>query len=257
MRKMLLFGLMILLLSSCGTGTFQVPKQDYQAKVQVLGVVPLLLDRQAPLDYPQREALYDLLVRSNAGKHEQLVTRLKAKKGYFDVRSLSGSADLLEMSLLAGERPRDEVGRPTGYLFNPEAVDELARRNVVDALLVVIFTGGKVEETRRSRNLLESLNTGYNDVLVTAAVIDRQGQPLWTMAGKDSFQAMTLQYADFDEAYYNRTDQVEVKNIRLSGIEPLLMPAPESAEQATVPKLYERLFDQIAAGISPGLLGSL
>lgn len=257
MKKCLIYGLFLVLLSSCGSGTFQVSKQDYQTKVQVLGVVPLLIDRQASFNYPQKEALLDLLARSNGAKHEELVEKLKGKKGYFDVRALPGSAELLSMSLLSGELPRNKFGRPEGYRFNPDAVAELARRNVVDALLVVVFSGAKVEETRRARNLLESLTTGFTDVLVTAAVIDSAGRPLWKMAGADSYQALVLQYADFDEAHFNRTEQVQVKNIRLSGIEPLFEEIPGRDDRGKLPKLYERLFNRIVSGISPGLLDSL
>ncbi len=235
MKKLLIYSLVLILLCSCGSGTFQVPKQEYQTKVQVLGVLPLLIDRQANLDYPQKEAIYDLLTRSNLGKHERLVELLKGEKGYFDVRAISADAELLENSLLASELPP----------------------NVDDALLVVVFTGAKVQEIRRSRNLLESLTTGYSDVLATATVIDRNGQTLWQMAGADSFQALILQYADFDEAYFNRTEQVQVKNINFAGIEPLLAEEPDKSGQDRLPKLYQQLFNQIVTGISPGLLDGI
>lgn len=257
MKRLLCCLVLVALLSSCGWGTFQVPKQEFQTKVQVLGVLPLLVDRSAPLDYPQKEALFDLLERTNLGKQKILVDRLKEKKGYFDVRSISGNPELLKLSLLAKRKPVDKFGRPQGYVYNPADVAELARRNVVDALLLVVFSGAQVKETRRSRTLLETLQTTYNDLLVTAAVVGRDGRVLWKMSGDDSFQLLPLQYPDFDEAYYNRTDRVQLKYISQAGIERALEEKPDSSGKPQLPEPYKRLFSRIVSSISPSLLDSL
>ena len=252
MRKSILYGF-LLLLAGCSWGQYQIPKQDYQEKVQVLGVLPLLVDTAAHFEYPQKESLFDLLQRSVVGKQEILVEQLRNEKGYFDVRSLAGNSELLSRSLLAGEFPADEAGRPKGYQFNRQAVAELASRNVVDALLVVVLSGAQVEETRRSRTLLESLKARYNDIMATAVVVDSNGQILWELTGSDAFRAVLLQYADFDEAYYNRTDLVEVKNITMAGVERALDESGEGKEPRRLPKMYDELFDRIVSGISPGL----
>ncbi len=256
MKRWLLYSL-LLLLAGCSWGKFQVSKQDYQEKVQVLGVLPLVIDTAAHFEYPQKEPLLDLLSRSSAGKHELLVERLRDKKGYFDVRPLSGSPDLLALSLLTGANSPDKNGRPLGYQFNQQSIAELAQRNVVDALLVVVFSGAQITETRRSRTKFESLTTRYNDVMATATVIDRNGQVLWELVGGDAVRAVLLQYADFDEAYYNRTDQVHVKNIGLAGIEKTLDERSEEKKKARLPRMYDQLFDRIVSGLSPGLLDSL
>lgn len=257
MKRWFCCGLLLLLVVGCSSGSFQIPKQEYQSKVQVLGVLPILLDRAGPFEYPQKEALLDLLLRSANGKYEELVMRLKDKKGYFDVRMLSGNAELIGMSLLAGENPRNAKGQPEGYRYDPQAVAELARQNVVDALLVVVISGAQVKETRRSRTMLETLETSYNDILATAEVVARDGQVLWQLNGDDSYQLLMLQYADFDEAYYNHTDLVRLKNIQLSGIEKVLDETPGKAEQPRLPEKYDKLFDRIVSGISPGLFDSL
>lgn len=255
MKKWLVY-VVVLLLAGCGWGSYQVPKQDYQEKVQVLGVLPLLIDTAAPFDYPQKQTLFDLLRRSVDGRHELLVEQLREKKGYFDVRSLEGDSELLALSLLAGEKPADLAGRPQGYRYNQQSVAELARQNVVDALLIVVFSGDQIEETRRSRNLLESLKTTYNDIMATAAVVDRNGQVLWEMVGRDAVRAVLLQYADFDEAHYNKTDLVLVKNIGLAGVEKTLAETDSEGKQK-LPTTYKKLFSRIASSISPGLLDSL
>ena len=256
MRKWFLLGLLFWL-AGCSWGQYQIPKQDYQAKVQVLGVMPLLLDRGAHFEYPQKQLLLDHLGRSIVGKHEVLVERLRQKKGYFDVRAISGDSGLLAVSLLSNEKPVAEDGRPQGYQFNRQAVAELAERNVADALLIVVLAGAQIEETRRSRTLLESLETRYNDIMATAVVVDRQGQVLWELTGNDAFRAVLLQYTDFDEAHYNRTDSVQVKNISLAGIERALDEAPNEDGTTRLPGMYDKLFDRIVSGISPSLLDSL
>ncbi|HEY5673077.1 MAG TPA: hypothetical protein VIR78_05190 [Malonomonas sp.] len=257
MVRVISFGLLLLVLSGCGAGKFQLSKQEYQAKVQVLGVLPLLVDRAAPLAYPQGEAVYDLLTRANVGKYEELVAQLKKKKGYFDVRGLPDGGDLLTMSLLSGTQPVDAQGRPYRFAFNQETITELTQRYVVDALLIVVFSGAQVDENRRSRNLMESLRTSYTDVLATAAVVGRDGKILWQLNGADSYQALPLQYADFDEAYYNRTNQVQVKNISLAGVERMFVGDPGKKGPPNASKMYAELFGRISSGISPGLLDVL
>lgn len=249
MKKSWIYFLVVLVMSGCSWGQYTVPKQDYQAKVQVLGVLPLLVDSGAFFEYPQKETLLDLVARSTEGQQDRLVARLRAEKGYFDVRALPGNPGMLAMSVLAGEQPRSEDGRPNGYVFNSQSVAELAERNVVDALLVVVVAGAQVKEKRRSRTLLESLDTTYNDILATAAVIDRSGKVLWQLTDSDAVRILLLQYADFDEAYYNRTDLVKVKNIGIPGLEKAL----EGEEDGDPPKAYQKLFDRIVSGITPGL----
>jgi len=257
MRKLLYCSLLIIFLSGCVSGEYQIPKQEYQAKVQVLGVLPLLVDYNSPLNYPQKDTLYDILARSTNGKHEILVEQLKKKKGYFDVRSLPASPELTALSLLSAGSPHDEAGWPRGYALDAATISEMARQNVVDAVLVVVFSGEQIEETRRSRTKLETLTTRFNDVRTTAAVIDRNGQLLWQLAGKESFQALVLQYADFDEAYFNKTDLVRVKNVSLSGIERALDEDPDKDGVTELPAMYADLFSEITSGISPSLLDSL
>lgn len=257
MKKMLGFLFLIVFLAGCTSGTFKVPKKEYQTRVQVLGVLPLLVDYNSPLNYPQKDNLFNILASSVSGKHELLVKQLKEEKGYFDVRSLSISPELTALSLLSAGTPHDESGWPQGYVFDAATVAEMARQNVLDAVLVVVFSGEEVNETRRSRTKLETLETRYSQIVATAAVIDREGEILWTLAGEDSFQALPLQYPDFDEAYYNKTDLVRLKNINLSGVEQALDEASSKDGEMALPKIYKKLFSEISAGISPRLFDGL
>ncbi len=257
MKKILCCLFFAVFLAGCSSGTFQLPKKEYQTRVQVLGVLPLLVDYNSSLDYPEKDSLFNMLANSASDKHKILVEQLRNKKGYFDVRPLSANPELTALSLLSSGSPHNELGWPQGYPFDAATVSEMARKNVLDAILVVVFSGEQVQEVRRSRTKLETLETRYSQILATAAVIDRDGRLLWSLAGEDSFQALTLQYPDFDEAYYNKTDLVRVKNISLSGVEKALAEGSDKDGEPALPKMYKKLFAEIVGGISPSILDPL
>ena len=255
MKRMFLVIVILLFLGACSSGTYNIPKREYQSRVQVLGVVPILIDSR-PIKYPHSDEVYNLLKTSAQNKHYHLTEQLRAKKGYFDVRPLDINPDMTALSLLAGGATHDDMGRPLGYQFDPATVSALARQNVVDALLVVVFSGEQIEENRRSRTKLESLRTSYSSIQATAKVIDRDGKILWELTGADSYMAVNLQYPDFDEAHFNLTNQVHVKNISVAGAERIISDGekPDTAEPS---RMYRELFSTIAGAISPGLLDSL
>ena len=257
MGRFLFCILLILILTGCGSGKYNIPKQEYQTKVQVLGVLPLLVDYNSTLVYPEKEILFDVLTQSARGKHEHLVKLLKEEKGYFDVRMLKASPKLTALSLIGAGSSHDKNGWPQGYAVDAATVAEIARQNVLDAVLIVVFSAERINETRRSRTKLESLKTVYSEVLATAAVVDRSGNELWQLAGTDSYRALVLQYADFDEAYYNRTNIVQVKNVSMAGVERVLNEADDKNGIKVLPEVYTDLFTEISSGISPSLLDSL
>lgn len=254
MKKILAGLLILLLLSACSSGTYNISKREYQSRVQVLGVVPILVDSR-PMNYPHSAEVYHLLKSSAQNKHYLLTEQLRAKKGYFDVRPLDINPDMTALSLLAGGGTYDDIGRPLGYQFDTATVAALTRQNVVDALLVVVFSGEQIEETRRSRTRLESLRTTYSSIQATARVVDRDGKILWELTGPDSYLAVNLQYPDFDEAHFNHTNQVQVKNISVAGAEHTITDGEGGAAEPS--RMYRELFSKLASAISPGLLDSL
>ena len=256
MKRILAVVVILLFLGGCSSGTYNIPKREYQSRVQVLGVVPVLVDTGRTTNYPHTGEVYNLLRESAHNTHYQLAEQLRAKRGYFDVRTLDINPDLTALSLLAGGSRHDDAGRPLGYRLDPATVSELTRRNVVDALLIVVFSGEQIEENRRSRTRLESLRTTYSSIQATAVVIDRDGKILWELTGDDSFMAVNLQYPDFDEAHFNRTNLVHVKNISLEGARRIITDgAGENSDQLS--RMYRELFGKVVSAISPGLLDSL
>ena len=254
--RYLAVGLTILLLAACSGGTFHLSKKEYQQQVKTLGVLPLLVDTGSSVQHPQREAVFRLLQQHNAGKEEKLVELLRASKAYFDIRPVSGNPALLYRQLISGSQLAGETGTLyRSYQFNAAGAASLARDAVVDALLVVVLNGLDKVEKRWDRTLVDYLETSYNSIQVTAFVIMPDGQLVWEYPGRGSEKFLDLQYPDFDEAYYNKTDEVRVKFITVPGLDRTLGEQSSGVfSSEEYPKPYRDLFKSLAAALKPGLI---
>jgi len=252
MRRLLLASLLpLMLLTACGGGVYHLPRQDYQQQLKTLGVLPLLVDRGQAVRYPDPERLYALLADEVRGHEQQLVERLRKKKAYFDVRQITGSPDALALSLLAGSTTGED-GRH--YRFDPAGVAAVAADHVVDGLLVVVLYGAERLETRRDRNLISYLDASYATIRARVAVLKADGTLAWEYPVREGYKFLDLEYPDFDEAYYNKTDQVKVKPITLEGLRRTLEEQESGLfSQSEYPKLFERLFDDLVSALEPGL----
>ncbi|MEZ4484626.1 MAG: hypothetical protein R2864_08525 [Syntrophotaleaceae bacterium] len=218
MVRAVVLGLLIVSLSACGGAGFKIDKQEYRQRVRTLGVVPLLVDGNSHLEHPRAQEVVGLLRRSSAGQHQNLVEFLKHKKGYFDVRPVAGDAPTLFGRLVQGRVKQDgDRGTYYHYSFNARAVAELSQRHSTDALLVVILNGVERSEKRWNPSRLTYLEAPYNSILVTAAVIMPNGEIVWESPGGEAF--LELQYPAFEEAYFNKADEVAVTFITLEGLE--------------------------------------
>jgi hypothetical protein len=245
----------ILLLAGCG-GFFKVPQAEYRQKVQTLGVVPLLVDGDSVVTHPEREAVVELLRRHSLDRHLRLIDLLKEQKGYFDVRPVEGNPRELFRSLVESDELRGagkDVNRH--YDFNSRAAFDLAQQNVVDALLVIILHGEERHARRWDRRHLAYLEAPYNEILATAAVVIPSGEVVWEYPGAADGAFLFLQYPDFDEAFYNRSDEVKIKYISLAGLDRTLGESDRSLfGRTTFPARYRELFESVAAALKPGLL---
>ncbi len=241
-------------LAACGAGSFKVDKEEYRQQVRTLGVVPLLVDGTAPLKHPQSREIVALMRNNSVGHHEALVAMLKEKKGYFDMRPVTGSAQGL-LERLVRERTWQEGrhGLYHHYRYNPGAVAEIARRENVDALLVIILNGAVREERRWDRTRVRYLEAPYSSVLATAAVVLPTGEILWEHQGAESF--LDLQYPAFDEAHHNLSDEVALHYVTLSGVERQFQVAGRRWLRDTeLPQPYQKLFDRLRSELRPGRL---
>jgi len=244
-----------LLLAGCGGGVFKVPKDEYRKQVKTLGVLPVIVDDQSTITHSQRNEIISLLRRTAVGKAEAPIEPLRKKKGYFDVRYVGEDPQRLLRTLIVGPLPPLEgTGLPSGYRFSAQTASQLVEQKVVDALLIVVLAGVEHEEIRRSRHKLETLQTTYNDIMATASVIDEKGKVLWEMTGEEAYQLLALQYPDFDEAYFNETEEVAVKEITLAGLEKKLTVEQQEGQSPAMTPAYQGLIDQLVNALSPSLL---
>ncbi len=257
MRSLLVL-LLLLSLTACAGGRFHLPKDEYSARVKTLGVVPILVDAGS-FSHPRSAELVTLLQRHNRGKEAVLVERLRRKERYFDVRRVEGDPAVLFRRLVAGSRLRGEGGRLyRDYSFNAREVAEVAADYVVDGLLLVIQSGIERVETRRDRIPVNYLEAPYQSVQVRAMVVLPDGTIAWEYPAQGSATFLDLQYPDFDEAYYNRTDRVKIKFITLDGLDRVLGETADGpAGDREVPKPYAGLFDGLVGGLAPLLDGLL
>lgn len=243
---------MVLLIAGCSSGIYNVPTKDYQQQVKTLGVLPLLVDGRSTILHPDKQAILELVRRASVGHSETIVESLRNKKGYFDVRLIPEPPGLLAEKLLL-RMDIDELGQPRGYQLDQQFLAELCRDSVVDGLLVVSLQGVVHNEKRWSRNTFETLITDFNDIVATASVVAADGRVLWEMSGADTVTILSLQYPDFDEAYFNKTDAVKLKFIGLAGLEKNLLPAPK--QEGGKPQSPEIIgwLKKVTSAISPSL----
>jgi len=255
-RGAVLFLGALLLLGACSYPSFEVPAKEYRSRVKTLGVLPLLVDAESDIHHPQRDQVVALLERHNDGVAGRLVEMLRAEKSYFDVRLLQEPPRSVFSELVSGSRVSGEGSAlRLDYSFRGDTATRLTQAHGVDALLVLVLHGVVRTERRWDRAALAVtyLDTPANLVTVSAYVIDASGQPLWKLSAERAGTFLDLQYPDFDEAYYNRGDQVPMRYLRLEGLERALEVKPEQAlPNETLAGPYWGLFRRIAADLDPG-----
>lgn len=255
MLRSLFLLLLLVSLTAC-QGSFQVPKEQYRERVKTLGVLPLMVDGKSAIEHPDSAGVVALLRKYSSNKQQHFVELLQAEKSYFDVREVSGDPQRLMNRLV---RSRSVQETPDGpyhhYDLSPEVVAELARENVVDALLVIVLNGTTRVQKRWDRNRPTYLEAPFNDILASAMVVLPSGEVLWQYDGPASSPFLALQYPNFDEAYYNKTEKVALHFVTLEGVERALSEPGRSWFQDTkLSRPYQELFQDMAKQLKPGLL---
>lgn len=248
----------VVFLAGCQSGTYKVPREEFKQQIRTLGVLPLFVDEASRIQHPQRDEVVRLLQRHSGAQEERLIQVLRDGGAFFDVRHVNRDPRPLfsRLAMPVVDAGADELT----YRFSPQLARQLTEEVVVDALLVVILHGREVVERRwdRDRTRLHYLEAPYNNILATAVVIDRDAQVLWRLGSGPGENFLALQYADFDEAFYNKADAVRLKFLTLEGIEKTLA-EPQSGilTRSGYPKVYAELFDRIGKGLKPARFKSL
>ncbi len=257
MRLMLLSLLTALLLAGCG-GYYKIPKKEYQERVRTIGVLPILVDADSTILRPDRAEVLDLLRRMSGGREGKLIELLRAERTYFDVRPVVGEPQDLFNRLVLNRTLRGEGEKLyRRYQFSGQAATELAQANGVDALLVIVLNGVVRPEKRWDNPPTTFLKTDYNSILATASVVLPSGELAWEYPGTAGERFLDLQYADFVEAKYNKTEQVKLKEIDMVGLERTLVEREKRLLGNTgFPFVYRVLFEEIVSTLKPGFFQS-
>lgn len=257
--KLAAFSIFMLLTVGCSTNYYNVPKETYEQKVRILGVAPLFVDAESDIRHPEKDTLVNLVKDYNRRNEPELVAQLKGTGSYFNVQFLADDADKLFSSLMFRRERRDDAGIVYNkYFYKAPELKETIRKNGIDALMVVTVSGLTARDKVRSSNLLEFLETDYNNLIITGQILDADGNILWEYPNfrqrRLSFPTFfQLQFPAFDEARANATDKVELKYKTIPGINRALAKTDTSStrKNATVSVAYEAIFDDMISLLKP------
>lgn len=209
----------------CAHDPFNIPREDYEQKVKVLGVAPIFMDADSDIRHPEKDTLVTLVREYNRKNEKELAEMIKETGAYFSVRFLDAEApDELYRTLLYRAERRDDAGVVYNKQFyKPEEIRTLVTQNGVDAVLLVTVSGLTMRDRIFSSNIVKYLDSDYNVLSVSAQVLDASGATLWEYpnfrAGGPATPVLAeLQYPDFDEAAANMDDRVNVKFKTIPGL---------------------------------------
>lgn len=222
--KNLLLLILSLQLVGCAANYYNVPRETYEKKVRVLGVAPLMLDADSDIRHPEKGEIVRIVREANRKNEKELVDILKSNGEYFSVRFLDDEAEQLFAAVVSRRERRDDAGVVYNkYFYKPEEIKKYIERHNVDAVMLVTVSGISMVEKIYSNNFLAYLEENYNNLIMTAQIVDAAGTVLWEYPNfRQRFITFSplfaLQYPDFEEARANLTDQVKIKYKSIPGI---------------------------------------
>ncbi|WP_306534287.1 hypothetical protein [Geobacter sp.] len=223
--QLILLAALALAAVGCSHNPFNIPREDYEQRVKVLGVAPLFMDADSDIRHPDKDTLVTLVREYNRKNEKELAAMLKDSGAYFSVQFLdAGAPEELYRTLLYRAERRDDAGVVYNkHFYKPEEIKTLVTQNNVDAVLLVVVSGLTKQDRIFSSNLVKYLDSDYNILSMSAQVLDASGATLWEypnfrVGGPTTPTLAVLQYPDFDEAAANMDDRVDVKFKTIPGL---------------------------------------
>lgn len=219
------FLILAVVVTGCAQNYYNIPRETYEQKVRVLGVAPIMLDADSDVRHPERGEVLRIVRDANRRNEKELVDMLKDSGEYFTVRFLDDEAEQLFAGVVSRRERRDDAGVVYNkYFYKPEEIKKYCARQNVDAVLLVTVSGISMREKIYSNTMTAYLDENYNNLILTAQILDPDGALLWEYPNfRQHFitypKLFALQYPDFEEARANLTDQVKVKYKSIAGIE--------------------------------------
>lgn len=256
-RSLRSFPLIALLLMTvgCAHNYYSIPQETYEKKIRILGVAPIFVDGESDIRHPEKEPILALIRNQNRKNEQELVGLLKDTGVYLSVRMLDAQADDLYSSLFFRRERRTDAGITYNkYFFKQQELKDLVEKNRLDALMIVVVSGLTRPEKVYSSNYMAFLEADYNQLVMTAQILDANGTILWeypnfqkNMLSLSFPPLLNLQYPDFDEAAANVTEKVDVKFKTIPGITRAFDKTKSSSvlNDVNVSRLYGDIFDDM------------
>lgn len=218
------FLILVFVVTGCAQNYYNVPRETYEKKVRVLGVAPIMLDADSDIRHPDRGDIVTIIREANRKNEKELAEILKNNGEYFSVRLIDDEAGQLFTTVVSRRERRDDAGVIYNkYFFKPDEIKRYIERNNVDAVMLVTVSGITMLEKVYSNTKLAYLEENYNNLIMTAQIVDADGTVLWEYPNfRQRFltysSLFALHYPDFEEARANLTDQVKLKFKSVPGI---------------------------------------
>lgn len=255
--KRLIIALVLLALSTvgCAQNHFNIPAENYAEKVKVLGVAPIFVDADSDIIHPEKELLIPLMAELNRKFEPLIVRKLQSTGNYYAVTPLTDEPRQLFSSLLARREKRDDANiQYNKYFWKNDEIGAYLKKNRVDAVLVMVVSGLTKNGKIYSSNLLTSLETDYNFLILTAQILGADGTVLWeypNFRGRllTYYPLVNLQYPDFSESEANLSKKTSLRFKTLDGIRRTLEQKRSDLllRETQEPEIYGKLFDEITS----------
>ena len=252
MKKLLVLPL-ILIFSGCAQNHFNVPTKNFNEKVRILGVAPIMIDADSEIKHPQKVELITLAAEMNRIFEPYLISKLRETGNFFNVALLDSDPRQIFAELFFRREKRDDATiRYNKYFWNPGGLRDYIRKNNLDAVMCIMVSGISMSDKVYSSNLLKSKTSDYNYLIMTAQILDADGTILWEYPNFRNriltFDPMiNLQYPDFSESDANLADDVNVKFKTIEGIKRALNLKRKSIllRETKESEIYGKQFDEM------------
>lgn len=242
----------------CAQNYFNIPTENFAAKVKVLGVAPIFIDVDSDITHPQKDLLIPLLTDLNRKFEPLLIRKLQGTGNFYAVTLLTDEPKQLFSSLMARHEKRDDASiQYNKYFWKNDEVGAYIKKNRLDAVMVIVVSGLTKTNKIYSSNLLTSLETNFNFLTMTAQIIGPDGTVLWeypNFRGRllTYYPLANLQYPDFSESEANLSRKTEVRFKSLDGLRRTLEQKKSDwlFRETPEPEVYGRLFDEMTSLIS-------
>lgn len=260
----ILFKLALLLTATCtifgcAHNYYNVPQETLEKTVKVIGVAPFFTDAESDIRHPDKAAVVKLIETYNAKNEKELIARLRSTGIFYSVRQVQGNPTRLFSTLVSNRERRDDAGIIYNkYFYKKDELKQLLAENGLDAIMFVTVSGLTRQGKVYSSNLLSYLETDFNYLIMTAQMLDREGNLIWEYPNfRRSALSYTLmfplQYPDFDEAAANLSEKVDVKFKTVAGITAALNQTESSAVDngPNVSTLYAKQYEEMISLLKP------